>query len=125
VFGAPYNGTDAVTDRVLAEDPDIKVFLYGRRGNRACGKLILDRVGAVNIEYPIFHPNPGALAAAYEKHAPQRAFFVLQGHPGPWDDARWRDFVKLIDWLQENQIPIVTASDLLATAAPENGDDIK
>ncbi|EIQ01394.1 putative xylanase/chitin deacetylase [Opitutaceae bacterium TAV1] len=117
-FGAPFNATDRNTDRVLAEDPDMKIFLYGGPSNRGSGKLLLERIGEANIENPIFVPNPDALAAAYHKYSSRRAFFVLQGHPNQWDDTRWAAFVKLVDFLQQNDIPIVTAADLAAIAVP-------
>lgn len=114
-FGSPFNATDATTSRVLAEDPDIKVLLFGNAGDRASGKVVLDRVGPVNIEIPLFVPNPEKFAEAYGANAKGRKYYVLQGHPNQWDDARWAAFVRLVDFLQQNRIPVVTPSELAAS----------
>lgn len=107
-FGSPFNATDTVTDRVLSEDPDIKVFLFGNPRDTACGKVVLDRVGPVNIEAPLFAPNADAFISGYLKNASGRRYYVIQGHPAQWDDARWSQFVKIVDYLQRNHIPVVT-----------------
>lgn len=115
-FGSPFNATDTVTNRVLAEDTDIKIFLYGQPTDAGpSGKLVLDRVGDVNIENPLFVPNAEKFIAGYRKHAAKRAYFVVQGHPAQWNDERWSEFVKIIDFLVENKIPILTPTELAAT----------
>ncbi|MET0261458.1 MAG: DUF2334 domain-containing protein [Rariglobus sp.] len=112
------------TVRVLTEDPAMKLWLYPKaideRGAQlqSAGKItILDRVPQVNIEQPLFVPNPEKFIEAYAKHAPDRRYFILQGHPDQWDDARWAAFVKLIDYIQANQIPIITPTELAAQLA--------
>lgn len=112
-FGAPFNATDDTTNRVLSEDADIKIFLYGNPSDAATsGKLVLDRVGAVNIENPLFVPNSKKFADGYAQNASKRRYFVVQGHPAQWNEQRWAEFVKIIDFLQENNIPVVTPSEL-------------
>ncbi len=106
-FGAPFNVSDASTSRVLADDPDIKAWLYGDRANPA-GKIILDRVGAVSIEQPLFVPNADKFIEGYAKHATGRTAYTIQGHPAQWDDARWAEFVRIIDFLVQNNIPVLT-----------------
>lgn len=110
------------TARVLSEDPAMRVWLYPKphdalsRALSASGKvLVLDRVWQVNLEQPLFVPNLAKFVEGYEKHAAGRRYFVLQGHPNKWDDARWAEFVKIIDHLQANRIPIVLPSELAAT----------
>lgn len=114
------------TARVLAEDSAIKVWLYPKphdeisRTLSSAGKvLVLDRVWPVNIEQPLFVPNPEKFIDGYNKHAAKRQYFVLQGHPNKWDDARWADFLKLIDYLQANQIPTVLPSELAASLSAQ------
>lgn len=116
VFGSPFNGFDANTSRVLQEDTDMKVFLYGDLADKSSGKVILDRVGAVNIENPLFVPSSEKFITGYAKTAKGRKFFVAQGHPNQWDDARWAEFVKIVDFLQQNQIPIIFAEEAAALA---------
>lgn len=115
-FGAPFNATDDATLRVLSEDPDLEVFLYGKRSDaEPSGKLVLDRVGDVNIESPLFVPNAEKFIAGYLRHAAKRDYFVIQGHPAQWNDARWAEFVKIVDFLVENKIPVLTPSELAAS----------
>lgn len=128
-FGPPGGGNTQPTDadldataRVMAEDPAMKIWLYPKaldeRGAKlqSAGKVtILDRVYQVNIEQPLFVPNAEKFIAAYKQFAKGRSYFILQGHPDQWDDARWAQFVKLVDYLQENKISIVTPDELVAS----------
>lgn len=121
-FGSPFNGFDDATFKVFAEDPDMKVFLYANRNDqpKIPGKVILERVGGVNIEDPLFVPNADKFITGYLKNAKGRSFFVIQGHPNQWNDERWAEFVKLVDYLQENKIPIVTSAEAAALVAPKS-----
>lgn len=110
------------TARVLSEDPAMKVWLYPKphdelsRALSSAGKvLVLDRVWQVNIEQPLFVPNSAKFIEGYEKHAAKRRYLVLQGHPNKWDDARWAEFVKIIDYLEQNKIPTALPSELAAS----------
>ncbi|MES2461156.1 MAG: DUF2334 domain-containing protein [Armatimonadota bacterium] len=114
-FGAPFNGTDATTVRVLQEDTDTRVWLYGDVKNPA-GKLVLDRVGPVNIENPIFKPSLEKFVAGYDRY-PKRAYFVIQGHPAQWDDAGFDQFVKIVDFLTKEGAIFTTPSEYAKTAA--------
>jgi peptidoglycan/xylan/chitin deacetylase (PgdA/CDA1 family) len=121
-FGSPFNGMDENTFKVFSEDPDMKVFLYANRGDQAKmpGKVILERVGGVNIEDPLFVPNADKFITGYLKNAKGRGYFVIQGHPNQWNDERWAEFVRLVDYLQENKIPIVTTAEAAALVAPKS-----
>lgn len=130
-YGPPGGGNTPASDadwdasaRVMAEDPAMKLWLYPKaldeRGAKlqSAGKVtILDRVYQVNIEQPLFVPNPGKFIEAYVKYSAGRRYFILQGHPDQWDEARWNAFVKLVDYLQQNQIPIITPSEAATLAA--------
>ncbi|HEY9250967.1 MAG TPA: DUF2334 domain-containing protein, partial [Rariglobus sp.] len=113
-FGAPFNATDTTTNRVLAEDADIKVVLFGNPNDKVSGKVVLDRVGAVNIEAPLFVPSAEKFISGYLQNAKGRRYYVIQGHPAQWDDARWAEFVKLVDYLASNRIPVVTPTEAAA-----------
>ncbi|HEY9249433.1 MAG TPA: DUF2334 domain-containing protein [Rariglobus sp.] len=117
-FGSPFNGFDENTFKVFAEDPDMKVFLYATPADQAKipGKVILERVGWVNIEDPLFVPNADKFIAGYLKNAKGRSYYVIQGHPNQWNDERWAEFVRLVDYLQQNHIPIVTPTEAAALA---------
>ena len=121
-FGSPFNGMDENTYKVFSEDPDMKIFLYANPADQAKipGKVILDRVGGVNIEDPLFVPNADKFIAGYLKNAKNRRFYVIQGHPNQWNDARWAEFVKLVDYLLANHIPIVTPTEAAALVHPKS-----
>jgi peptidoglycan/xylan/chitin deacetylase (PgdA/CDA1 family) len=108
-FGAPFNATDANTVKVLAEDPDIKVWMYGDPENPA-GKKVLERSYAVSIENPTMIPNYGAFLEGYA-HSRGAEYFVMQGHPAAWNDERWDQFVKIVDFLISQKAEFVFASD--------------
>ncbi|AHF93425.1 polysaccharide deacetylase [Opitutaceae bacterium TAV5] len=110
-FGAPFNVTDEATSRVLAEDSDITVWLYGDKTAPA-GKVILDRDWGVGIENPLFVPNPEKFAAGYAATSASRRYYVIQGHPAQWDDARFENFVRIIDFLVAHEARFVTPSEL-------------
>lgn len=112
-FGSPFNGFDDSTLKVFSEDADMQVFLYGNPADQGKipGKIILDRVGDVNIENPLFLPSSEKFIAGYLRRAPGRRCFVAQGHPNQWDDARWAEFVKIVDFLQQNRIPVITPTE--------------
>lgn len=112
-FGAPFNKTDADTEQVLKEDLNIKIWLFGDT-EKPAGKEVLKRVDGVNIEIPTFVPNPEKFVEEYKRNAPNNNYFVIQGHPGNWGaNGRYMDFIRLVDYLQDNDIPIVSASDLV------------
>lgn len=114
-FGAPFNATDESTLKVLAEDPDIKVWMYGDPKNPA-GKKVLERSYPVSIESPTLIANYGAFLEGYA-HNRGAEYFVMQGHPAGWDDDRWGQFVKIVDFLIAQKAEFVFASDFAAGPA--------
>jgi peptidoglycan/xylan/chitin deacetylase (PgdA/CDA1 family) len=107
-FGAPFNATDAVTVRVLAEDPDIKVWIYGDSKNPA-GKTVL-RNSAVTIETRA-RPDFEAFLEAYA-HNRGADLFVMQGHPGGWKDDNFEQFRMMVEYLISQQAQFVFPRDL-------------
>jgi peptidoglycan/xylan/chitin deacetylase (PgdA/CDA1 family) len=99
-FGAPFNATDEATLKALSEDPDFKVFLFGNPAHAAQvpGLMIQDR-SAMNIENPLFIPNTARVEHDLKILRPKREYFVIQGHPEQWDEARIAEFGKMIDYL--------------------------
>jgi peptidoglycan/xylan/chitin deacetylase (PgdA/CDA1 family) len=117
-FGPPGGGSlahqDAATARVMAEEPSMKVWLYPSPidavGSRlaAAGKVtVLDRVWAVNLEGGVGAPDFARFVAGYAKN-PDRAYFVLQGHPTHWAGERFAEFVKIVDFLTEQGAVFMT-----------------
>lgn len=108
-FGAPFNATDANTVKILEEDTEIQVWLYGDVKNPA-GKTVLTR-SAVNLESPTLVPNDAAFLEAYAKGRGAE-YFVQQGHPPNRSVDRWREFVKSVDFLITLRAEFVLPRDL-------------
>ncbi|GAT34143.1 peptidoglycan/xylan/chitin deacetylase, PgdA/CDA1 family [Terrimicrobium sacchariphilum] len=123
-FGPPGGGTvgsfDEATIRVMNDVPEMKVWLYpqpldeaGRQVVAGGKVVILDREWPVNIEQPLFVPNAEKLERGYAKY-PQRAYFVLQGHPTHWKDEGFVQFEKILDFLQQQNAVFVTPTECAA-----------
>ncbi|HEY9250723.1 MAG TPA: DUF2334 domain-containing protein, partial [Rariglobus sp.] len=126
VFGPPGGGQNTHIDttalRVLAETPHMRGILYpvplddAGRALEAGGKItVLDRDWEINIEHPLFAPNLERLKRNFPTRSASRRYLVLQGHPAQWDDPRWDEFVRIIDYLSEQKIRFVTPSELIDT----------
>lgn len=108
------------TARVMADDPDMAVWLYpspiderGRKLEAAAKVTILDRVWAVNLEGAVGSPSLARLIDGYAKH-PDREYFVLQGHPAQWNAEKFAEFTKIIDFLVEQKAVFMTPSEYAA-----------
>lgn len=112
-FGAGFNATDETTVRVLRESPDIRVWLYGDKKNPA-DKIVMERVGAVNIENPIFHPSLQKFIEGYNRY-PNQTYFVIQGHPQQWDETGFAQFVQIVDFLTGEKAVFMTPSEYAKT----------
>ena len=122
--GAPGPGLDETALRVLHDDPYMKVALYpmplddmGKRIS-ADGKMtILDRVWDVNLESAVGVPNCQRLIDGYAAH-PDRAYFVLQGHPAMWAGERFNEFLHILDFLTSQKVIFMTPSECAAAIKP-------
>jgi len=75
--------------------------------------MILDRVWDVNLEKSVGNPDFNAFVTGYAKH-PDREYFVLQGHPNPWNDAKFEEVTKIIDFLIQQKAVFMTPSEFVA-----------
>ncbi len=113
----------------LQNDPFIRDVMYpmpiDQMGEnlQAKGKVtVLDRVWPVNLEAAVGHPRFDIFLEGYA-HNRDRAFLILQGHPAlwGWDDSpkneAWGNFVKIVDFLQSQNLPIVFPSELAGSSA--------
>lgn len=112
---------DDTTLKVMHDDPDMRVFLYPKPLDEAGktlqgrGKVtILDRVMDVNLERKVGEPDFNWFLTGYSKH-PDRGYFVLQGHPNTWDDAKFDEVFKIIDFLIQQKAVFMTPSEYAAT----------
>jgi len=119
-FGASFAVHDQNTVRALQEDPDIKIWLYGKpvkSDDPAAGKIVLDRRWDVTIEQPLFVPNSQKFIEGFTKH-PDVDYFVIQGHPWRWDDAGFAEFTKIVEYALQNGAEFVTPSELCGISLP-------
>lgn len=122
-FGAPGGGSkhfDATTHKVMADEPNIKVWLYskpidddGKKTNEGGKVTILDRVWEVNLESVVGVAHFDYFLAGYAKH-PDRKYFILQGHPMGWDSARFNEFKKIVEFLQSQNAVFLTPTECAA-----------
>ena len=118
--GAPGPGLDETALKALHDDPFLKVALYPMplddMGKRiaADGKMtILDRVWDVNLEGLVGVPDCQRLIDGYVAH-PDRAYFVLQGHPAMWGGERFNEFLRVLDFLTAQKVIFMTPSECAA-----------
>lgn len=118
--GAPGPNLDETVLTALHDDPDIKVALYpmplddmGKRLSADGNLTILDRVWDVNLEGAVGVPDCKRLITGYAAH-PDRAYFVLQGHPTMWVGERFNEFLRILDFLQSQKVVFMTPSECAA-----------
>jgi peptidoglycan/xylan/chitin deacetylase (PgdA/CDA1 family) len=110
-FGAPFNSVDANTVLAVREHPEITTWLYGLKGAELLPQqVILKRT--IHIEHPTSHPNFEKFKKSFLAN-PSHPYYLLQGHPGSWDEERFEEFSKIIAFLQEQGARFVTPSELI------------
>lgn len=115
-FGVPFNMYDDATVRVMASDPTIRIWLYGRAdlAARLPRTLVLPATG-LSIEAPTFEPNPAKFTVDYERLATPGSVHVIQGHPGKWNAERLAAFTAIIDFLGQRNVVFMTPVAYAAT----------
>lgn len=110
-FGAPYNWCDENTSKALAEFPKIKVWLYAPHGMKT-GKLAIERIPMLNIEYPVHHANFYPFFNNYFFYSNAKAI-AIQGHPSSWDKHGMEQYKMIVEYLLRIGAPIVKPTELL------------
>jgi peptidoglycan/xylan/chitin deacetylase (PgdA/CDA1 family) len=72
----------------------------------------------VNLEGGVGAPDFERFVRGYIKNL-DRPYFVLQGHPVMWDDHRFEQFTKIIDFLVEQKARFVLPSEYVAELREE------
>lgn len=108
-WGPHYSGTNEDTDKALARMPVIRMtFGYPPQAVHYKGIVIPHNI---DLEYPTHNPDFEAFRAAYEGKWRDLDVFYLQGHPNSWDDARWENFVKVVEFLESEGVRFVTPAE--------------
>ncbi len=96
-FGPHWSGTNEGTAKALEGIPEITMWFYGPSTS---SKFVFPRY--LTLESPTHVPNFAKFKSAYEKIGHDKRCLAIQGHPNSWDDQRWEEFVKIIDYLRSN-----------------------
>jgi hypothetical protein len=101
--------------------PQIKlVWFYGPPQGVRTTKTVVRRL--MELEKPLFVPNPEAVREAFEKKGRTLPYIGLQGHPNQWDDARFEDFKKAVLYLRGQGCRFVKPTEFLASPAAGKAD---
>jgi len=113
-FGPHATPTDGATFEALEGFPQIRaVWFANPPAGTKTSKLVIKRL--MNLEQPIFFPNPGKVKADFEKQRATLPYVAIQGHPDQWDDARFEKFKQTVLYLKDQGCKFVTISEYLAS----------
>jgi hypothetical protein len=120
-FGPHSTPIDGTTYEALEGIPQIKlVWFYGPPAGVRTSKTVVRRL--MELEKPLFVPNPDAVREAFEKKGRSLPYIALQGHPNQWDDGRFEDFRKAVLYLRDQGCRFVTPREFLASPAAGKAD---
>lgn len=110
-WGRHWSGSNEDTDRALAQMSDIK-FVFGSPDPAIHfeGYVFPHNL---DMEYPVHNPNFEEFLKAYKGKWKNLESFYLQGHPNSWDDIRWDNFVRIVEFLESENVRFVTPSEFL------------
>lgn len=66
------------------------------------------------MEYPFHNPVYNKFLINYLGRWRNCNTFYLQGHPNSWDDARWKEFEKIIERLKADGAQFINLSEYIA-----------
>jgi len=98
-FGTPFNASDEVTNAVVSEDINYKVFIFSSV-NTLASSGILNLNNRVNIENGTGIPDFNYFVTNYNaKKNIYKDYMVLQGHPNYWPAFKIEQLNKIIEFL--------------------------
>ena len=99
-FGAPYNASDSVTGRVISENINYNVVLYGSF-DTGLSQHLINLNQRVNIESATGVIEYNCFIADYNRKKDKLSgVMVLQGHPAHWGAERILELDKIVKFLQ-------------------------
>ena len=112
-FGPHWSGVNDDTFKALEQIPGIiMVWGYGPKAPMTTTKIVIER--RIEMELPIFHPNPAVVKQRFEAIGKKLDYISLQGHAEQWDDKGFADFQQTVHYLKAQGCRFVTASEWLA-----------
>ena len=110
VWGPHWSGSNEYTDLALSQLPQIRMtFGYPQFARHYRGFVFKNRI---DVEHPTHNPDFEAFKKTYLEKSKEWDFFFLQGHPNSWDDTRWDNFVKSVEYLEKEGVQFVTPTEL-------------
>jgi peptidoglycan/xylan/chitin deacetylase (PgdA/CDA1 family) len=110
VWGPHWSASTEDTDKALTHFPQIRMtFSYPPDAVHYKGFVFNNRI---DIEFPTHNPDFEAFKKAYGEKSKNWDYFFLQGHPNSWDDTRWDNFKKIIEYLEKEGVRFVTPTEL-------------
>lgn len=110
-WGQHWSGINEDTDRALAKVSNIK-FTFGKPNSVVHFKGYAFPHNLA-MEYPVHNPDFEEFKKAYQGKWKNLESFYLQGHPNSWDDVRWDNFVRIVEFLESENVHFVTPSEFL------------
>jgi hypothetical protein len=112
-FGAPYNQIDEQTPDALDQTPNLTIWFYGPNQDKR--RQVLTRT--LNLEIATGKISAETFLASYHKK-PATSPLVLQGHGAQWDEASYRDFLQIADFLKKEGWQAMTATQYVNSLHP-------
>jgi len=98
-FGTPYNASDSVTNKVISENTNYKVFMFASL-NASNQNGILYVNNRINIEKGTGNPDYLYFIENYTNQKEKYSdYIILQAHPNNWTPEKLEEFSKIIDFL--------------------------
>jgi len=111
-FGAPYNATDSICLRVIAEHGSYKTLMFSRT-EVSFTEPFIRLNNNVAMEKETGKPDFAYFMEQYNKHPEYRGTnMVLQGHPPYWTPEGFAEFKKVLDFLDSEKCRYVLPSEL-------------
>ena len=108
-WGPHWSGTNENTDLALSRTPQIRMTFQLPYQPVHFKGMVLPR--NINLEHPTHNPDFDAFLEDYKGKWKDLDYFFLQGHPMSWDETRWKNFVRIIEFLQSEGVRFVTPSE--------------
>lgn len=116
-FGPHWSHTNEHTARALDGIPEITMWFYGPEGSN---KFVFPK--GLQLENPTHVPDFAKFKAGYDRVGHEKKCLTLQGHPKSWDDKRWGDFVKIIEYLKSKGCVFMQPSEYMDQVAVDVND---
>lgn len=110
-WGPHWSNTNEYTDSALAAIPSLQLTFGYPASTKHFKGIILPRI--IDLEYPVHNPDFASFVKEYNKLSERRFLSYLQGHPNSWNNTRWSEFVKIIEFLMQEGYEFITPSEFL------------